>query len=111
MLEYHQIRILPLEERKQRIMEKSLQMNDINYDDESKKKKIFDFVNRINRDEEFPLNVIDKLIILTIQKINQLNKNSDISQLIPKDLKQDEIINGLCLLKALKSEAVQELIL
>lgn len=47
-------------------MEKSLQMNEINYDEELKKKKIFDFVNRINRDEEFPLNVIDKLIILTI---------------------------------------------
>ncbi len=68
--EYHKIRVLPLEERKIRIMEKSLQMNDINYDEELKKKKIFDFVNRINRDEEFPLNVIDKLIILTIQKIN-----------------------------------------
>ena len=59
-------------------------MNEFSSDEESKKKKIYDFMNRINRDEEFPLNVIDKLIILTIQKITQLNKNSDISQLIPQ---------------------------
>ena len=35
-----------------RIIEKSLQMNDINYDEELKKKKIFDFVNKYKNEIE-----------------------------------------------------------
>ena len=47
-------------------MEKSLKMNDINQEDEEKEKQIYKFLNRINSEEEFPINAIDKLIILTI---------------------------------------------
>ena len=32
-------------------------------EDENEKRKIYDFLNRINTNEEYPFNIIDKLII------------------------------------------------
>ena len=46
-------------------MEKSLKMNDIDYDIEEQKRKMYDFMVLLKTDNEYPLNIINKLIILT----------------------------------------------
>lgn len=45
-------------------MEKSLLMNNIDYDIEDKNKKMFDFMVQLKTDNEYPINIINRLIIL-----------------------------------------------
>ena len=58
-------------------MEKSLKMNDIDYAVEENKKKMYDFMVLLKTDNEYPLNIINKLIILTTQKIEKINEKSE----------------------------------
>ena len=50
-------------------MEKSKRMNDINQSEEDKKRSLYDFIYKINIDEDLPMKVIDKFIINNIKKI------------------------------------------
>lgn len=45
-------------------MEKSLLMNNIDYDFEDKKKKMYNLMIQLKTDNEYPINIINKLIIL-----------------------------------------------
>ena len=46
-------------------MEKNQKMNEIDYEIEEQKKKMYDFMVMLKTDSEYPLNIINKLIILT----------------------------------------------
>jgi len=56
------------------------------------------FLNRVNKDEEFPLSTIQKVIVHRMKEYEEKGKKKFTDSNMAKLFAQDELINGLCLL-------------
>ena len=73
-------------------------------EEEKREKLQFDFLNKINWDEEFPISTINKLIIKQMKGFEAKSNREFTDSKLAHMFAQDDMINGLCLLRCLKTE-------
>lgn len=75
-------------------------------EEEKREKLQFDFLNKVNWDEDFPVSTINKLIIKKMKEFEAKNNREFTDSKMAHMFAQDEMINGLCLLRCLKTESL-----
>lgn len=96
--DYHALRKLPKTERRDKIMDKHKEMLDYDSDEDCWEKVRFNFLNKVNREEEYPISSIQKLIIMNVKDQENKNKNTFTDSKMIHMYAQAPLINGLCLL-------------
>ena len=89
-------------------MQKGRHMAEQDSSADAKAKKWHDFLNKINREEEYPTSIIQQLIVRKMQEGEEQGDEEASTQALSRQFAQDDVINGLCLLHCLKNNQIDK---
>ena len=95
------------EDRKQALAQE-LTNSDHDPDEEERQNKYELFINRITKDEEFPMEALQSMLVASMKEHERQNNTQFTSSKLANMYSQDQYVKELILLQSLKDEAIKE---
>ena len=77
-------------------------------EDDVKEENMLLFFSIISKNEDYPVETITKLLIEKVKEFERVNKAKFSDSKMISKFAQNELINGLCMLKCLKDEEINK---